>query len=166
MSRSSIATVRANPVVDRTAASGDVRVHGETFTVETTTRVEVIDLTERVMRLVHTCGVREGHVSLVSLHTTACIFINEFQAALAADFKRFLEQIAAGSDGWLHDDPRHSDCARTNADAHLRALMLSHGAALQVSGGELVLGRWQRVLLAELDGPQRRTLRVSVMGIA
>jgi secondary thiamine-phosphate synthase enzyme len=53
-----------------------------------------------------------------------------------------------------------------NADAHLRSLLLPHGLSLQVSGGEIVLGQWQRVLLAEFDGPRRRTLRVQIMGTA
>ena len=66
----------------------------------------------------------------------------------------------------MHNDPQHSDCDRVNADAHLRAMLLGHSLTLQVSGGEPVLGQWQRVLVAELDGPRSRTLRVQVMGIA
>ena len=77
---------------------------------------------------------------------------------------RVLERIAAREAGWLHDDPAHSDCERLNADAHLRAMFLGHGVTLQVSGGELVLGQWQRVLFAELDGPRPRTLRLLAMG--
>jgi len=52
-----------------------------------------------------------------------------------------------------------------NADAHLRAMLLGHSLSLQVSGGEIVLGQWQRILLAELDGPRSRTLRLQMMGI-
>ena len=52
------------------------------------------------------------------------------------------------------------DCDRFNADAHLRAMLLGHSLSLQVSGAKLVLGQWQRVLVAELDGPRARTLRV------
>jgi thiamine phosphate synthase YjbQ (UPF0047 family) len=52
-----------------------------------------------------------------------------------------------------------------NADSHLRAMLLGHTLTVQVSGGELVLGRWQRLLLAELDGPRTRTLRLTAMGI-
>ncbi len=74
--------------------------------------------------------------------------------------KTFLERIVDPHAKWLHNDPAHSDCDRTNADAHLRAMLLGHSLTLQVSGGELVLGQWQRVLLAELDGPRTRSLRV------
>ena len=38
-------------------------------------------------------------------------------------------------------------------------MFLGHGVSLQISGGELVLGQWQRVLMAELDGPRERSLR-------
>jgi len=34
-----------------------------------------------------------------------------------------------------------------------------------VSRGDIVLGQWQRVLLAELDGPRARSLRLQVMGV-
>ena len=52
-----------------------------------------------------------------------------------------------------------------NADSHLRAMLLGHSLTVQVSGGEVVLGQWQRVLLAELDGPRTRTLRLMALGI-
>ena len=91
-------------------------------------------------------------------------FINEFQTALLTDIKAFLEQMVARDAEWLHNDPEHSDCDRMNADSHLRAMLLGHSLTLQVSGGEVVLGQWQRILMAELDGPRARTLRIQVLG--
>jgi secondary thiamine-phosphate synthase enzyme len=134
------------------------------LTVATTDRVQVIDLTDRVMALVRRAGIEEGLVSIFSLHTTCTLFINEFQTALVADITRFLEDVVARDAPWRHNDPLQSDCDRMNADAHLRALLLGHSLTLQVSGGEIVLGQWQRVLLAELDGPRDRSIRVAVMG--
>ena len=66
----------------------------------------------------------------------------------------------------MHNDPAHSDCDRMNADSHLRAMLLGHSLTLPISGGEVVLGQWQRILLAELDGPRPRTIRVQIMGAA
>jgi secondary thiamine-phosphate synthase enzyme len=107
----------------------------------------------------------EGLVNLFSMHTTCTIFINEFQAALVADIKTFLERVVLRDAEWRHNDPEHSDCDRMNADSHLRAMLLGHSLTVQVSGGEVVLGQWQRILMAELDGPRARTLRVMVMGV-
>ena len=43
-------------------------------------------------------------------------------------------------------------------------MLLGHSLTLQVSGGEVVLGQWQRILMAELDGPRARSLRVQIFG--
>ncbi len=166
MSKSSTVTVREMPITEvASATTAGLTIHGETMVISTDDRVEVVDLTERVMAFVKRLRIREGIVSLVSLHTTCTVFINEFQGALLSDMKRFLEQMVARDEEWLHNDPDHSDCDRMNADSHLRALLLGHSLTLQVSGGEVVLGQWQRVLMAELDGPRARTLRIQAQGI-
>ena len=167
MSKSSTVTVRERPVQEVASATvGGLTIHGETILVSTDQRVELVDLTNKVMEFVRQFNIREGLVSLWSMHTTCTLFINEFQTALLSDIKRFLEQMVARDAEWMHNDPNHSDCDRMNADSHLRALLLGHSLTLQVSGGEVVLGQWQRILMAELDGPRARTLRVSVMGVA
>jgi secondary thiamine-phosphate synthase enzyme len=167
MSKSSTVTIRETPVAEVTTVSaGALKIHGETFVIETDERVDVVDLTERIMELVRGLNVREGIVSLWSLHTTCTVFINEFQTALLSDIKRFLEKMVARDEAWVHNDPDHSDCDRMNADSHLRALLLGHSLTLQISGGDVVLGQWQRILMGELDGPRSRTLRVQVWGIA
>ena len=146
------------------AGSAGLVVRGDTLTIQTDARVELTDVTDRVVAIVRTAPVREGIVSLWSMHTTFAVFMNESQKALHADIKRLLETMVERDADWMHNDPDHSDCDRFNADAHLRAMLLGHSLTLQISGGELVLGQWQRVLVAELDGPRSRTLRVQVMG--
>ena len=148
------------------ATSGEVVVRGDTLTVETQERIELTDVTDRVSALVRASAVREGIISLWSMHTTFAVFMNESQKALHADIKRLLESMVDRDADWMHNDPDHSDCDRLNADAHLRAMLLGHSLTLQISGGELVLGQWQRVLVAELDGPRSRSLRLQVIGIA
>ena len=117
------------------------------------------------MAYVRQFDIREGMVTLWSMHTTCALFINESQQALLADIKRFLEDMVARDRYYRHNDPEHSDCDRMNADSHLRATLLGHSLTLQISGGEVVLGQWQRILMAELDGPRARTLRAQVWGM-
>jgi secondary thiamine-phosphate synthase enzyme len=167
MSKSSVVTVRATPVAKTTAATvGGLAVVAETITIDTTERLELVDLTDAVMAFVRRSGVTEGLLSLWSMHTTCSVFINESQKALEADIKAFLEHVVARGEYYRHNDPDHSDCDRHNADSHLRAMVLGHSVTLQISGGELVVGQWQRVLCAELDGPRTRTVRAQVIGIA
>jgi secondary thiamine-phosphate synthase enzyme len=162
---SSSVTVRETPV-QGTSATGPLVLRAESLVVQTTQRIQLVDITDTVMERIRRSGVREGIASLWSMHTTCALFINEAQKALHADITRVLEQVVARDAEWLHNDPQHSDCDRMNADSHLRAMFLGHGITLQVSGGEPVLGQWQRILVAEMDGPRARTVRVQAMGIA
>jgi secondary thiamine-phosphate synthase enzyme len=167
MSKSSTVTAREKPVEAVASANvGGLTVHGETLLVPTEKRIQLVDLTGRVMDFVRRFDVREGLVSLWSMHTTCALFINENQTALLSDIQRFLEQMVARDAEWMHNNPDHSDCDRMNADSHLRAMLLGHNLTLQVSGGEVVLGQWQRILMAELDGPRARSLRIQIFGIS
>ena len=166
-SKSTTVTVREKPMEGvATATAGGVTIHGETFVIDTDQRIELVDLTNRIMEFVRRFNIREGMLSIWSMHTTCTLLINEFQGALLSDIKRFLEQMVARDAEYLHNDPNHSDCDRQNADSHLRAMLLGHSLTLQISGGEVVLGQWQRILMAELDGPRARSLRVQVFGVS
>ena len=166
MSKSSTVSIRGKPVQGVSTTAGALVVRADTITVQTHESIELADLTDRVSTFVRESAIREGVVSLWSMHTTCAVFINETQAALHADIKRFLEDMVARDAEWMHNDPRHSDCDRRNADSHLRAMLLGHSLSVQVTSGEIVLGQWQRILIAELDGPRARSVRVQAMGIA
>ena len=165
MSKSSSPTVRDTPV-QATSVSGPLVVHADSMLVQTDRRIELVDITDAVMDLVRKCGVREGMASLWSMHTTCALIINEAQKALHADITRVLEEMVDRDAEWMHNDPVHSDCDRMNADSHLRAMLLGHSVTLQISAGEPVLGQWQRVIVAEMDGPRARSIRIQALGVA
>lgn len=166
MSKLSTATVRKQPVAASATSSGQMVVQSESFEIVTNERLEIRDLTDEVMARVRALPVHEGLLHVFSAHTTCTIVINEMQDALKDDYRTFLGQLASSTHPWRHNDPEVSACDRGNADAHMRALTMSHSVTLQISGGEVVLGTWQRILAIELDGPRTRTLRLQVMGVA
>lgn len=147
------------------AAEHGFRLHTETLTVPTRDRVELINLTDRLSAQVRASGVRNGLALVTSLHTTLALFINEFQDALLDDIRTFLEQVVIRGNYYKHNDPKFSDCDRFNADSHLRAMLLGHHLTLPVRDGELVLGTFQAVIMAELDGPRERDLQLQVLGL-
>src|SRR4029078_3262524 len=103
MSKSSTVTVRERPVEEGASATvAGLTIHGETILVGTDQRIELVDLTNRVMEFVRQFNIREGLVSLWSMHTTCSLFINEFQTALLTDIKRFLEQMFSRHSEWMH----------------------------------------------------------------
>ena len=158
-------TIRETPV-QAASMTGPLLVHAESLLVQTDQRIELVDITDTVMARVRASGVREGTANLWSLHTTCALIINEAQKALHSDILRVLETVVDRDAEWLHNDPVHSDCDRMNADSHLRAMLLGHSVTVQISGGEPVLGQWQRVIVAEMDGPRARSIRLQLMGMA
>jgi secondary thiamine-phosphate synthase enzyme len=127
-------------------------------------KLEFINLTGLVEDHIAQSGIADGMVLVQSLHATASIFENEWQDALLQDFRSLLEQAVPHDGQWRHNDPRYSDCDRGNAASHLRAMMLGTSAVLGVRGGRLVRGRWQSIILAELDGPRDRSVSIQVFG--
>jgi secondary thiamine-phosphate synthase enzyme len=128
-------------------------------------RTELQDLTKQIRDVVLSADVKEGILLVNSLHTTVALFVNEFQAALMEDLRGLFERLVQERNGYRHDDPRYSDCERGNAHAHLRAALLGRSVAVGISGGELSLGRFQSIILAELDGPRERSIDVQIMGV-
>lgn len=139
--------------------------------IRVTTRhpTEFIDLTERLERLVADAGLRVGILNVQTLHTTTAVVVNEHEPLLLTDFQALLEAAAPGDGRYRHDDTAArtvnvTDAERPNGHAHCRALLLPASACLNVTSGRLLLGRWQRVFLVELDGPRERDISVLVLG--
>src|SRR5262249_13137702 len=131
----------------------------------TSDRMQLINITDRINEIVRKSGIRDGIVHLQSLHTTTAVFLNEWQDALLQDVKQFLEDVVARDNDWRHNDPRHSDCERKNADSHLRGMMMGQTLSLQVRNSSVLLGTWQSIILAEFDGPRSRSMSVQVSGL-
>ena len=94
MSKSSTVTVRETPVQQvSTATAGGLVIHSENLVIDTDERIELVDLTERLMAYVRPFGIKEGMITVWSMHTTCAVFINEFQKALLVDIKKFLEEM-------------------------------------------------------------------------
>ena len=146
--------------------TGAYRVSSTVTKIQTENREELQNLSELVRDFVRSSGVQAGAVIVSSLHTTCAILINEWQDALIHDVKTHIQGLIASDAYYQHNDPALSDCDRHNADSHLRSLMLGTTLTLQVAEGELVLGEWQSVILAELDGPRERVIRLQAMGVA
>ena len=131
----------------------------------TNERMQLINITDRINEIVRKSGIRDGIVHLQSLHTTTAVFINEWQEALLHDVRSFLEGIVNRESYWRHNDPQYSDCERSNADSHLRGMLMGQSLCLQVRNSAVLLGTWQSIILAEFDGPRSRSMSIQVSGV-
>ena len=141
-----------------------MKVFRETIEIRTEENQQFLDVTKQIRDVVSRSGVLNGMLLINSLHTTIAVFVNEFQGALLDDLGVVLQKLIPRRDGYRHDDPRHSDCDRGNAHAHLRATLLGRPIALAMADGEILLGQYQSVILAELDGPRERRLQLQIVG--
>jgi len=124
--------------------------------VETSQRYELVSITDEVKRSARDAGVDEGICVISSTHTTAAVTVNEdydrdVPRDLASACRAFLEA--------LHVRFEH---AEGNSDSHFLTSLFGQSQTLLVRGGELDLGRWQGVFLAEFDGPRSRTVTVAL----
>ena len=131
-----------------------------TITVSTRTRTEMVDITPQVREAVAASGLRRGAVLVYVPHTTAGCTINEnADPDVPHDILLMLDELVPRS----HPRFRH---AEGNSDAHIKASMMGFGQWVPVENGELALGTWQGVFLAEFDGPRQRQVIVQPMPVA
>jgi secondary thiamine-phosphate synthase enzyme len=140
-----------------------------TIRIDTEHPTQFIDLTDDLEGFVAASGINSGLLNVQSLHTTAAIVVNEHEPLLLGDMAGLLERLAPVDEVYRHDNItlRTVNCVigePPNGHSHCRALLLGASTALNVVGGHLQLGRWQRVFLVELDGPRTRDISLLLLG--
>lgn len=123
----------------------------------TTSRTELIDITDRVHAIVKESGVKDGICFISTRHTTGSIIINENERGLRCDILEMLETLIPENKSYAHNR------IDNNADSHLRAALLGNSATLPIEDGHLVLGTWQSIFFVELDGPRNRNVNVKIL---
>jgi secondary thiamine-phosphate synthase enzyme len=132
-------------------------VHQEVLSIRTQQRTQVDDITTGVQNSVSKSGIRNGIVTVCSLHTTAGMTINEnADPDVARDILWKLSQLAPPGDAYHH--------AEGNSDSHVKASLVGPSVQVPISDGRLVLGTWQSIYFCEFDGPRNRRLSVTALG--
>ena len=126
------------------------------ISVRTSERYEFVSITGEVGRVVREAGVEEGVCVILSTHTTAAVTINEdYDRDVPTDLTAACKALV----GSLDVSFEH---AEGNSDSHFLTSLFGQSQHLLAHGGELDLGRWPGVFLAEFDGPRSRTVPVAV----
>lgn len=130
----------------------------DALTISTSKRQEIIDITSDVNGIVKISKVKEGICHIFAAHATAAIIINEnYDPNICLDLLDALgRSIPQGV--WRHDR------IDGNADAHIKSAILGPGETVPVKDNQLLLGKWQSLMLVELDGPRERRIVVTLMG--
>ncbi len=125
------------------------------FSVETTGRSQMVDITSSVIEAVAKSRVSSGLCFLHVLHTTAGLTVNEnADPSVQTDILGGLEKIVPFEASYRHREG--------NSDAHIKASLVGFSEAFFIENSSLILGTWQGIYLCEFDGPRRRQVVVKV----
>ena len=124
--------------------------------VKTTRREELVDIGPQVRDLARTSGLLEGVVHLWSLHTTCALTVNE---NADPDVPR---DLVWKMGALVPKDEMNNRHREGNSDSHLKTSLFGPGLTLLIHRGDVVLGSWQGIFLAEWDGPRTRRVAVRI----
>jgi secondary thiamine-phosphate synthase enzyme len=124
--------------------------------VQSAKRSDLIDITPQIRDVVRQSGIQSGICILTVPHTTAGVVVNEnWDPSVCEDVLATLDRLVPWHMNYAHSEG--------NAAAHIKSCLVGTSELLHVDGGNLSLGRWQGILLAEFDGPRRRRVLVRVI---
>jgi secondary thiamine-phosphate synthase enzyme len=104
------------------------------------------ELTSQINQHIQSWGVREGMAYLFIQHCSASLVINEsYDATARRDLESYLERIAPEGEDWYEHTIEGSD----DSPAHMRALITPTNLSIPIDNGQLSLGTWQGIYLAE-----------------
>ncbi|KYH40372.1 MAG: hypothetical protein AYL32_012200 [Candidatus Bathyarchaeota archaeon B26-2] len=141
-----------------------MRYHSGRVALETGRRLEVLDVTGYVKRIVRESGIKRGLVNLWIPHTTAAITINEHDPDLWNDILTTFSRLVPIKGEYRHNSKYRWMPNEQNAHAHILSSMMKPSLTIPLEDGRLQLGSWQSILFIEMDGPRSRTVQVTLIG--
>lgn len=120
---------------------------------------EIVDITDKLQKIVSESNIKEGLCNVFTMHATAAIIINEnYDSNLRSDIIKAINKSIPERNNYLHDR------IDNNAASHIRATILGPSETIPIKDGKLQFGTWQQIAFFELDGPRtERKIVVSVI---
>ena len=125
------------------------------FQVRTKKKIARVEITKDVERAAKELGAKSGALLVSVPHTTAAVTVGEtWDDDVTTDVERALAE-------WVPDV--RFDHGEGNSPAHFLSEAIGVSCLVPLEDGKPVLGRWQGIVLIELDGPRERTVRVRAL---
>jgi secondary thiamine-phosphate synthase enzyme len=121
-----------------------------------------VEITADVTRFVEQINARDGVVLLYLKHTSASLVIQEnADADVRTDLVTALKRLAPAQAGWVHEVEGPDDMP-----AHIKAMLNGVSLHVPVIDGELALGTWQGIYVAEhRSRPHERKIVLQFLGL-
>ncbi|HKL75492.1 MAG TPA: secondary thiamine-phosphate synthase enzyme YjbQ [Halanaerobiales bacterium] len=124
--------------------------------VKTKDRVELVDITKKVKKLVEDQSIKSGILVINIPHTTAGVTINEnADPSVKKDIVNELNKVIPFNDNYNH--------LEGNSAAHIKSSIIGSDQIIIIENGKLQLGRWQGIFFCEFDGPRNRKMNFKII---
>lgn len=126
------------------------------FTIATSRKDEVIDITERIEDEVRKSNIKNGVCSIFIMHTTCALTTAELDPGSDLDLLDGLRNLLPDMEFRHPHNPSHMP-------DHILSSVIGPNIAVHIQNGELMLGIWQRIVLIEFNGPKQRNITISFL---
>ena len=96
-----------------------------------------------------------------AMHITASVFINDDEAGLHQDYRRWLEGLAP-----FDASPQryaHNRTGEDNADAHHKRQIMGREVVVAITAGKLDFGPWEQIFYGEFDGKRNKRILIKII---
>ena len=122
---------------------------------------DLLDITSELARILHASNLKKGNLTVFVVGSTAAITTFEYESGMVADMKQLYEKLVPSNKHYQHDET----WGDANGFSHLRAALQGPSLTIPFAEGQLFLGTWQQVVLAEFDNRARkRKVVVQIIG--
>ena len=133
----------------------------KTIHVNTKGFSDIVNLSSLVGDSLKETDYKEGSVTVFIPGSTAGITTIEFESGALQDLKSCIERLIPEDIHYQHD-VRWGD---GNGFSHVRSAFLGPSLSIPFSGGELMLGTWQQIVLIDFDNkPRYRDIILQFIG--
>jgi secondary thiamine-phosphate synthase enzyme len=121
-------------------------------------RIEFINITEQVKKIVQKSKIKEGIVLVNPMHITASVYINDAETGLIQDYQEWLQKLVPDK------DYKHNLTGEDNAFSHLMRTIMGRETVIAITKGKLDFGTWEQIYYAEFDGQRQKRVLVKIIG--
>jgi secondary thiamine-phosphate synthase enzyme len=126
------------------------------LSIATNKRNEMIDITNKIQKIVENEKIKKGLLIIYIPHTTAGITINEgADPSVQYDILNTLNNLIPFNNNYQH--------LEGNSDAHIKASLLGSSVLVLIENHSIILGTWQKIYLYEGDGPRKRSAYIKII---
>lgn len=124
--------------------------------IKTKKEKEIVDITDIINAELNNGPQKEGLCYLFLKHTTASLTTADLDPGTDMDMlDAFYGMIPKLKYRHLHDPDHVPD--------HILSSIIGTSVLIPIKDGQLILGTWQRVILAEFKGPRQREVVMSIL---